>query len=107
MPPIATQCLTCSSPINEREPNWDQEISDDVIDECNKHGGEVMYIYVEKASPLGNIYVKCPNIGTAVAAVNALHGRCIAGENFSQYDCNIKDRGFYVISILCVGVISM
>ena len=52
----------------------------DVIDECNKHGG-VMHIYVDKASPQGNVYVKCPNIGTAVAAVNALHGRWFAGEN--------------------------
>merc|ERR1711937_133462 len=66
-------------PINEREPNWDQEISDDVIDECNKHGG-VMHIYVDKASPQGNVYVKCPNIQTAVAAVNALHGRWFAGK---------------------------
>ena len=93
-------------PINEREPNRDQEISNYVINECYKHGG-LMYIYVGKASPQGNVYVKCPNIGTAVAAVNALHGRWISGENFSQYDSNIKDRGFYVISILCVGVISM
>ena len=38
-----------------------------------KHG-RVMYIYVDKASPQGNIYVKCPNIGTAVAAVNASRG---------------------------------
>lgn len=82
LPPIATQCFMLSNmfdPINEREPNWDQEISDDVIDECNKHGG-VNHIYVDKASPQGNVYVKCPNIGTAVAAVNALHGRWFAGK---------------------------
>ena len=82
LPPIATQCFMLSNmfdPINEREPNWDQEISDDVIDECNKHGG-VQHIYVDKASPQGNVYVKCPNIGTAVAAVNALHGRWFAGD---------------------------
>ena len=87
LPPIATQCFMLSNmfdPINEREPNWDQEISDDVIDECNKHGG-VMHIYVDKASPQGNVYVKCPNIGTAVAAVNALHGRWFAGETFNSH----------------------
>ncbi len=27
----------------------------------------------------GNVYVKCPNIACAVAAVNALHGRWFAG----------------------------
>jgi RNA-binding protein 39 len=36
-------------PMLERDPNWDQEIRDDVIEECNKHGG-VLHIYVDKAS---------------------------------------------------------
>jgi len=82
MPPIATECFMLSNmfdPSNEREPNWDQEIKDDVVEECNKHGG-VLHIYVDKASPQGNVYVKCPNITTAVAAVNALHGRWFAGK---------------------------
>merc|ERR1740137_199382 len=82
MPPIATQCFMLSNmfdPINEREPAWDQEIRDDVVEECNKHGG-VVHIYVDKASPQGNVYVKCPNIACAVAAVNALHGRWFAGK---------------------------
>jgi len=81
-PPIATQCFMLSNmfdPAREVNPTWDQEIRDDVIDECNKHGG-VTHIYVDKASPQGNVYVKCPNITTAVAAVNALHGRWFAGK---------------------------
>jgi hypothetical protein len=52
MPPIATQCFMLSNmfdPMLERDPNWDQEIRDDVIEECNKHGG-VVHIYVDKAS---------------------------------------------------------
>lgn len=28
----------------------------------------------------GNVYVKCPSIAAAIAAVNALHGRWFAGE---------------------------
>lgn len=59
--------------------NWDVEIRDDVIEECNKHGG-VLHIYVDKASPQGNVYVKCPSISAAVASVNALHGRYFAGK---------------------------
>lgn len=55
------------------------EIRDDVIEECNKHGG-VLHVYVDKASPQGNVYVKCPSIATAVAAVNSLHGRWFAGK---------------------------
>ena len=51
---------------------------DDVIEECNKHGG-VLHLFVDKASPQGNIYVKCPSIAAAVASVNSLHGRYFAG----------------------------
>lgn len=53
------------------------EIRDDVIEECNKHGG-VLHVYVDKTSN-GNVYVKCPTIATAVASVNSLHGRWFAG----------------------------
>lgn len=63
---------------SETNPNWAKEIRDDVIEECNKHGG-VLHVYVDQASPQGNVYVKCPSIATAVAAVNSLHGRWFAG----------------------------
>lgn len=79
-PPIATQCFLLSNmfdPATESNPTWDTEIRDDVIEECRKHGG-VLHVYVDKASP-GNVYVKCPNIATAVLAVNSLHGRWFAG----------------------------
>jgi len=63
---------------SETAPNWEVEIQDDVIDECNKHGG-VLHIYVDKASPQGNVYVKCLSIAAAAASVTALHGRYFAG----------------------------
>ncbi|XP_063358549.1 RNA-binding protein 39 [Cydia amplana] len=80
-PPIATQCFMLNNmfdPSGESNPNWDIEIRDDVISECNKHGG-VLHVYVDKASPQGNVYCKCPTIATAVASVNTLHGRWFAG----------------------------
>ncbi|XP_063311832.1 RNA-binding protein 39 [Pelobates fuscus] len=80
--PLATQCFQLSNMFNpqtEDEPGWDTEIKDDVIEECNKHGG-VVHIYVDKNSPQGNVYVKCPTIASAIAAVNALHGRWFAGK---------------------------
>uniref|UniRef100_A0A0B6ZXB5 RRM domain-containing protein n=1 Tax=Arion vulgaris TaxID=1028688 RepID=A0A0B6ZXB5_9EUPU len=80
-PPIATQCFMLSNmfePATEIRQNWDQEVRDDVIDECNKHGG-VLHLYVDKNSPQGNIYGKCPSISAAAASVNALHGRFYAG----------------------------
>jgi RNA-binding protein 23/39 len=79
-PQIATQCfllVNMFDPATETNPNWDQEIQDDVVEECNKHGG-VLHVYVDVASD-GKVYVKCPSIATAVLAVNALHGRWFAG----------------------------
>lgn len=38
-----------STPCSEEEAGWDTEIKDDVIEECNKHGG-VIHIYVDKNS---------------------------------------------------------
>ncbi|XP_078092999.1 RNA-binding protein 39a isoform X1 [Mustelus asterias] len=81
-PPIATQCFQLSNmfnPQSEDDPAWDHEIRDDVIEECNKHGG-VIHIFVDKNSPQGNVYVKCPTIAAAAAAVGALHGRWFAGK---------------------------
>nr|XP_033819280.1 RNA-binding protein 39 isoform X1 [Geotrypetes seraphini] len=80
--PLATQCFQLSNMFNpqtEEEPGWDTEIKDDVIEECNKHGG-VIHIYVDKSSTQGNVYVKCPSVAAAIAAVNALHGRWFAGK---------------------------
>ncbi|XP_036386483.1 RNA-binding protein 39a isoform X7 [Megalops cyprinoides] len=80
--PIATHCFQLSNmfnPQSEVDPGWDVEIQDDVIEECNKHGG-VVHIYVDKNSAQGNVYVKCPTIPAAMAAVNALHGRWFAGK---------------------------
>uniref|UniRef100_A0A4W4EWE6 RRM domain-containing protein n=1 Tax=Electrophorus electricus TaxID=8005 RepID=A0A4W4EWE6_ELEEL len=80
--PIATHCFQLSNmfdPNSENDPGWDIEIQDDVIDECNKHGG-VIHIYVDKKSAEGNVYVKCPTIPAAMAAVSALHGRWFGGK---------------------------
>ncbi|KAJ1060263.1 hypothetical protein K5549_004701 [Capra hircus] len=62
-----------------KEVGWDTEIKYNVIEECNKHGG-VIHIYVDKNSAQGNVYVKCPSIAVAIAAVNVLHGRWFVGK---------------------------
>uniref|UniRef100_A0A8C4HCT9 RNA binding motif protein 39b n=1 Tax=Dicentrarchus labrax TaxID=13489 RepID=A0A8C4HCT9_DICLA len=80
--PLATHCLQLSNLFNpqaENDPSWAIEIQDDVIEECNKHGG-IVHIYVDKNSAQGNVYVKCPSIPAAMATVNALHGRWFAGK---------------------------
>uniref|UniRef100_A0A3Q2D112 RNA binding motif protein 39a n=1 Tax=Cyprinodon variegatus TaxID=28743 RepID=A0A3Q2D112_CYPVA len=80
--PLATHCFQLSNmfnPNSENAPGWELDIQHDVIEECNKHGG-VVHIYVDKNSSEGNVYVKCPSIPSAMAAVNALHGRYFGGK---------------------------
>jgi len=82
VPPIATQCFMLSNmfdPNRETSQTWETEVKDDVIEECNKHGG-VLHIYVDRTSADGNVYVKCPSIVAAVASVNSLHGRYFGGK---------------------------
>uniref|UniRef100_A0AAX7SJ80 RRM domain-containing protein n=1 Tax=Astatotilapia calliptera TaxID=8154 RepID=A0AAX7SJ80_ASTCA len=68
-----------SSHFQKSESGQELDIQHDVIEECNKHGG-IVHIYVDKNSTEGNVYVKCPSIPAAMAAVNALHGRFFAGK---------------------------
>nr|XP_042901906.1 RNA-binding protein 39 isoform X2 [Parasteatoda tepidariorum] len=81
---VATQCFILSNmfdPSNllkENASNWDEEIRNDVIEECRNHGG-ALHVYVDKNSGEGNVYVKCPNLTAATASVSALHGRYFAG----------------------------
>ncbi|KAL3981704.1 splicing factor CC1-like family protein [Acanthocheilonema viteae] len=82
IPPIATQCFMLSNmfdPSQETGENWADEVRDDVIEECAKNGG-VLHIFVDKASPNGNVYVKCPSVAAAFKSVNALHGRWFSGK---------------------------
>ncbi|XP_061899249.1 RNA-binding protein 39-like isoform X1 [Entelurus aequoreus] len=80
--PLATHCFQLSNmfnPNSEEHPGWEVDIQHDVIEECNKHGG-VVHIYVDRKSLEGNVYVKCPSLPAAMAAVSALHGRYFAGK---------------------------
>ena len=59
VPPIATPCFMLSNmfdPNSESDPDWDLQIKDDVIEECNKHGG-VLHIFVDTKSQ-GDVYCK-------------------------------------------------
>ena len=70
---VTTQCFMLSNmfdPATEasNNPEWAKEIRDEVIDECNKHGG-VVHIYVDEKSPDGNVYVKCATIASGKFAL--------------------------------------
>ncbi|VDO32523.1 unnamed protein product [Onchocerca flexuosa] len=62
IPPIATQCFMLSN----------------MFDPSQETG--VLHIFVDKASPNGNVYVKCPSVAAAFKSVNALHGRWFSGK---------------------------
>jgi len=84
IPPIATQCFMISNLFDARirmsgNPSWENDLMDDVINECNNYGG-VVHIFVDRDSDQGNVYIKCPSIAAAVSSVNALHGRYYAGK---------------------------
>ncbi|VDM66529.1 unnamed protein product [Strongylus vulgaris] len=82
IPAIATQCFMLSNmfdPRTETRPTWATEVRDDVIEECYKNGG-ALHVYVDTASPQGNVYVKCPSVASAHKSVSALHGRWFSGK---------------------------
>ncbi|XGW30576.1 hypothetical protein V3C99_009494 [Haemonchus contortus] len=82
IPAIATQCFMLSNmfdPRTETRPTWAIEVRDDVIEECYKNGG-ALHVYVDTASPQGNVYVKCPSVASAHKSVTALHGRWFSGK---------------------------
>ena len=71
---VGTQCFMLSNLFDpdveaSRNPNWVQEIRDDVIDECNRFGG-VVHIYVDEKSKDGNVYVKCSTIASGKCVMN-------------------------------------
>lgn len=63
---------------SETGPNWDQEIREDVLEECMKFGN-VLHIQVDKFSQ-GTVYVKCQTPQTAQMAMQTFTGRFYAGE---------------------------
>ncbi|XP_027183588.1 RNA-binding protein 39 isoform X1 [Coffea eugenioides] len=78
---IPSECLLLKNmfdPKLESEPEFDQDIKDDVEDECSKFG-KLKHIYVDKKSD-GLVYLRFENNQAAIAAQRALHGRWFAGK---------------------------
>jgi RNA-binding protein 39 len=79
--PTASPCIMLSNmfdPMSESEPGWENDIRDDVLEECSQ-AGSVYHIHVDKLSQ-GNVYVKCSSAQVATAAFNRLNGRFFAGK---------------------------
>ncbi|XP_063718402.1 RNA-binding protein 39-like [Symsagittifera roscoffensis] len=76
-----SQCFLLQNMFNpqlEHQPGWDEEIRDDVLEALAPHGGAV-HLYIDRQNPLGNIYIKAPELKNAESAIKSLNGRYFSG----------------------------
>jgi len=74
--PILSPCLLLQNMFDvaeETSPNWDEEVKEDVSEEC-KRFGSIIHCFVDKKSS-GNVYIKFGSIPAAQNAINHLSGR--------------------------------
>ena len=64
-------------PAEESDADWDQEIREDVMEECGKFG-TVVHCHVEKQKPGGLVFLKFAALEPAVQAAMSLNGRFFA-----------------------------
>ncbi|CAH8357397.1 unnamed protein product [Eruca vesicaria subsp. sativa] len=79
-----SECLLLKNmfdPATETELGFDEEIREDVHDECSKYG-EVKHIYVDKNSA-GFVYLRFDSVQAAMAAQRAMHMRWFAQKMIS------------------------
>jgi RNA-binding protein 39 len=62
----------------ETEPGWDEDIREEVLEECSKYG-PVHHIAVDAASA-GHVFVKFATAPAAQATQVVMHGRFFAGQ---------------------------
>jgi RNA-binding protein 39 len=91
--PMPQTCILLRNmfdPLTETEPDFDQDIMEDVGEECGKFG-QVKHIYVAKNSP-GFVYAMFDSAAAAGAAKNSLQGRWFAGKMIT---CDFLLEGSY------------
>ncbi|KAF7841304.1 RNA-binding protein 39 isoform X1 [Senna tora] len=78
---VPSECLLLKNmfdPKDEKEPDFDLDIKEDVEAECSKFG-KLQHIYVDKNSA-GSVYLRFENTQSAINAQRSLHGRWFAGK---------------------------
>ncbi|XP_052110435.1 uncharacterized protein LOC107467320 isoform X4 [Arachis duranensis] len=78
---VPSECLLLKNmfdPKDEKEPDFDLDIKEDVEAECSKFG-KLKHIFVDKNSA-GSVYLRFENTQSAISAQRALHGRWFAGK---------------------------
>ena len=64
-------------PAQESEPEWDEDIAEEMRDESSKYG-RLLHVHVDKASA-GHVYLRFDSVAAAQAAYAAMHGRFFGG----------------------------
>ncbi|XP_045808539.1 RNA-binding protein 39 [Trifolium pratense] len=78
---VPSECLLLKNmfdPENEKEPDFDLDVREDVEAECSKFGN-LRHLCVVKQSA-GFVYLRFENTQSAISAQRALHGRWFAGK---------------------------
>jgi len=87
--PAASRCVLLKNMYNqaeETEPNWQQELKEDVTTECSKQYGKVVHLGLQLDNDDGEIYVKFENTAGGVNAFKGLNGRFFGGRTITaQY----------------------
>lgn len=63
----------------ETETNWENDIKEDVMEECSKYG-KVNHVHIENKIPGGFVYLRFAAVEAASEAARNLNGRFFAGK---------------------------
>ena len=63
----------------ETEPEWDQDLRGDILEECSKYGA-LVHVAVDKHDPKGVVYLKFQTPAAAAIGRTAMHGRFFGGK---------------------------
>jgi len=74
------------------EPNFEQELTEDIKEECSKHG-QLRHMYIDRYSQNGVVYVRFVAVSQATAASNELQGRWFGGR---QIEVQFIPEGNYL-----------
>uniref|UniRef100_A0A2P2LEI7 Uncharacterized protein MANES_04G071600 n=1 Tax=Rhizophora mucronata TaxID=61149 RepID=A0A2P2LEI7_RHIMU len=97
---VPSECLLLKNMFDPKseDPDFDEDIKEDVQDECSKYG-TLRHVYVDKNSA-GFVYLRFQNAQSAISAQRALHGRWFAGNMITAtfmvpqvYEAKFPDSG--------------
>lgn len=76
----------CLPAYSETEPNWMQELQEDVKGECEDKYGHVVHIGLGLENNEGEVFIKFDRVQGGQNAINGLNGRYFGGRMISaQY----------------------